>query len=319
MFDYISNKEALVITCCYTLNPLFALTMRNEVFKIKYLGFALICAMFFCAPCLHAQEINPGDTTYDKWKHSIVHLESIYKREQLPAGNDTLTGTGFLLADHQKLYLVTAKHLIKSTLMGQEEQLANNAIYIRAYLDNVNKKFNISGASGKDVNSRAVAFTSDDDDIGIISLQKKEYKDIAAYLLAQGTTPIPIQLINVQNKHKANDWLFTYGYSVIKGIGKMPKLESVGMGICQIESYNRGDHFFTINHTVISPGSNGSPIIANDKLIGIISNASGILTNDDIIKQPLYYIKSARVIKASYILACLRKLQQMEANPAFNN
>lgn len=288
-----------------------------NILKIQYLVCCFIYMVSFCPLFIHAQSIKPGDTTYNKWKHSIVHLKSIYKEKNSPQITDTLTGTAFLITDNNKLYLVTTKHLIQSTLNGKNEATANDAIFIKDYLDVIKTGLNINSSINKDGKNTAIALTSDQEDIGIISLQKREYKDIATYLLTHGSQPIPIQLIDTSNRHYSNEWAFKYGYSIFKS--KRGKSESVGMGTCQIDKYDPAEPFFTIKNTVIMPGNNGSPIVNNDKLIGILSNATGILTNEDIIKQPTYAIRSAKIIKASYILFCLRKLQKAEAKPTFDN
>jgi len=74
---------------------------------------------------------------------------------------------------------------------------------------------------------------------------------------------------------------------------------------------------FTIDH-YINQTNNGSPIILNDKVIGMLSNEDGILTNTDIVREPYRTAKSAIVTKASVILSLLKKLQQNENMPGFN-
>jgi hypothetical protein len=44
---------------------------------------------------------------------AIVYIESVYQRAGAVKGTDTLSGTGLLLADGDKVYLVTAKHVIQ--------------------------------------------------------------------------------------------------------------------------------------------------------------------------------------------------------------
>jgi len=52
--------------------------------------------------------------------------------------------------------------------------------------------------------------------------------------------------------------------------------------------------------------------------VGILSYQAGIVTNIDAAMHPFNRANSAMVIKASYILPLLRKLQANEANPTFN-
>jgi hypothetical protein len=301
-------------------------TMKN-LFKLSGYYLSVNCILLFCPQYLCAQNIKKGDTSYAKWQNSLVHVQSIYTSKELSIAKDTLIGTAFLINDHNKLYLVTNKHLLQADLYGKNEQLANDSVFIFANHD-FKGNFNISGLGSS--NKAAVVFTDDEEDIAIISLQKKEYAPIAAYLLGRGK-PVPIGMIDTGNNRQSGEWLMQYGYSAYKAPKSWDKgnihlsgimVNGVGLGVRQIDQYDPSASFFIIKSTPIGkimPGENGGPVIANDKLIGILSNATGIVSNHDIVQTPYYTIPTGRVIKAAYIVRCLRKLQQIEDTPGFNN
>ncbi len=280
------------------------------------------------------EEIASGDTSHRKWAASLVCLQSVYASKEQPSVKDTLVGTAFLVTDHDKLYLVTAKHLVQADLYGKDQQLANDSVFLSPRFDKTN--MNISGLSGKDRPSSAdvlfhkadngyksaVAFTGDEEDIAVISLQKMQYKNIATYLLTKAT-PIPIGLIDNGNNHQPGELLWRYGFndlSLKEMNAKFPGMHVAGMSTYQVDQYDAALPYFMIigEKSRISPGNNGGPVTANDKLIGMLSNATGITNNHDIIQKPNYSIRTGKVVKAAYILSCLRKLQQMEDEPGFN-
>ena len=266
----------------------------------------------------HAQIVlKRGDTTYDKWKNAIVYLESAYNTGPSFLTKDTLTGTAFLINDSEKFYLVTAKHLIKNTLYGKNEKLANDSVFIKANLRSANEGgMNIKDLLNKDAHKSPVFFAADNADIGIISLQKDEHKKVLTYLLNQGCKPISIEFIDAESTHLPDEFVLMSAYSIFKG-GSSRKIKAVGLSIGQITSYEKNLPFFTMKLGV-HQGNNGAPVIADNKLIGMVSNEVGVLTNADIIAYPFSTSTSATVTKASYIIACLRKLQQVENNSDFN-
>src|SRR5476649_595922 len=92
---------------------------------------AVISIFSLFASVTHAQSWSVSNKTVEMSMGAIVYIESAHQKPGAPKGvNDTLTGTAFLLADSDKVYLVTAKHLLTAALIGKNQQLANNSIFI---------------------------------------------------------------------------------------------------------------------------------------------------------------------------------------------
>jgi hypothetical protein len=264
----------------------------------------------------YAQGASPGDTIREKWYNSLILLRSIYNKSNGSAIRDTSLGTAFLLSDHGKLYLVTAKNII-STQYDKSGYLPNDTIFVSFLHINVGVNlgpkfdFNLGGLSGKDAKHPAVAFTDDENNIAIISLQKKEYKDAAAELLARGCRPILINLLDTGNDYHEGEELRRYGRSM------MGRSESLGFNVCYIKDNVSELSFFTITKVPLTQGASGSIAIGNNKLIGIMTDK----TEASIYRtgQPINWIAvPAKFTKSANILSCLRKLQQAENDPAFN-
>src|ERR1700761_8577731 len=122
--------------------------MRNS-FKIMLIGNMLL----FFTQHLFAQNFRVGDTTYTKWQKCILNIRSIYTRKDQPSVKDTLSGTGFLLTDHGKIYIVTTKKLLQRDIYGKDQQLANDSVFVR--LD-YKKYINLIGLSRADSDKSAV-------------------------------------------------------------------------------------------------------------------------------------------------------------------
>src|SRR5471030_1839015 len=111
---------------------------------MKYFKLLAISALFLFATNAYAQGTSAStdstkkftkgiDSTLVSWMNSIVYLESIYPRfERQMLVRDTLTGTGFLIDDDHKVYLVTAKHIIIAALNDENAQSANDSVFIKA-------------------------------------------------------------------------------------------------------------------------------------------------------------------------------------------
>jgi hypothetical protein len=263
----------------------------------------------------YSQGPNPSDTINEKWYNSLILLRSIYNKSNGPV-RDTSLGTAFLLSDHGKLYLVTAKNII-ATQYDKSGYLPNDTISVSFLHINVGINlgpkfdFNLGGLSGKDAKHPAVAFTDDEQNIAIISLQKKEYKDAAAELLARGCRPILVNLLDTGNDYHASEELRRYGRST------MGRNESLGFNVCFIKDNVPELSFFNITKVPLTQGASGSIAIGNNKLVGIMTDK----TEASIYRtgQPINWIAvPAKFTKSADILSCLRKLQQVEDTPAFN-
>jgi len=146
----------------------------NHISWFKLIVLSLFFVFFF--GFADAQSWSVSRNTVSMSMSAIVYIESAYQR---PAGGaDTLTGTAFLMVDSNKVYLITAKHLIIAALTGKNQQLANNTIFISTTWKSEDKGMKILGLSGWGIHKRPYVFSSDNEDIAIISFQKNKYKKI---------------------------------------------------------------------------------------------------------------------------------------------
>lgn len=308
--------------------------------RISYL---LYIALLFCGGAFAQTPAKVQEPSLSQWKKAVVKIESIQQRYNFAQADvilhkqidglrgisqhdtysrqdsiltikDTIRGTGIMVSDGNKIYLVTAKHLIKAT-----ENLSNGLETINDLLsikfDAANKKSNdisLMNLAANTVNLQPFVFSDNKTDLGIISFQKSNYKMIIAYLKQVGCVPVPIQTINNLNNNHTGDEISTIGFPALPG----SKNAVVSTG--KIESVNQSVPAYKAA-IAIYPGNSGGPIIKNDKLVGVLSYQAEIANNIDAAMHPFVKANSATVIKASYILPLLRKLQEHEKNPGFNN
>jgi V8-like Glu-specific endopeptidase len=251
--------------------------------------------------------------TLDSIGHVISQHETADIRNAFSAINDTIRGTGVMISDNAKIYMVTAKHIIKATELSNGLETIGDHIAIR--IDATDKKTNeISLLNLTNGLTRAKPFvlSSDEDDLAIISFQKTNYyKLVIAYMKQNGVAPIPLQSIGDLQGNAVGNEILTVGFPALH---RSIKAE-VSNG--KITTINKSAANFKAALTVY-PGNSGGPVIQNDKLIGILSYQSGILNNMGVVTHPFAKATSATVIKASNILPLLRKLQVNEQNPTFN-
>ncbi len=291
--------------------------MRNTL-QLILISFILL----FNAQYASAQQIISGDTSYNKFRNSIIGVQRIYTRKEQPSTKDTLTGTAMLLRDGNKLYLVTTKKLLQANIYGKDQLASNDSVFLKIEF----KKFiNLNGLSDKNSQKSAVLFSDDELDIAVISLQKNAHKNLVTGLLTR-YKPLSITHMDTSTNWHTNDWLLVHSVADFA----WPKSSKAygtrftgggGASVAQIDHYDTSP-YFTIKHppaSGISPGNNGGEVVANDKLIGMLRNATGFESNLDIIKTPYYVTHNGKAIKAAYIVRLLRKLQMIENNPDFDN
>ena len=291
-----------------------------------------------------AQRSTPyGNTIVDRWKKAIVKLESIQQRytfsqvdvllqkqidtikalsqhdkynrqAELLTLKDTIRGTALLVSDGAKIYLITARHLIKATENeGNNLESINDLISIQVKLGNkASNDISLMNLSTNVIDRRPFVFSSDQIDIGIISFQKSSYKPILAYLKQNGCEPMPIQFIDEMADAVIGDQIFTIGFPALPGTDYTSPVVSEG----KISKFNKPTSFF-MGNIAVYPGNSGGPVIKGNKLIGIVSFQQGISTNLDAAMHPFDKATSASIIKATYILPLLRKLQENEKKPFF--
>jgi len=248
----------------------------------------------------------------DSIGHVISQHETADIRGELAAIKDTLRGTGLLIVDGSKIYLVTAKHLIKATELSNGLETLTDQLTIRT--DATEKPTNtislLSLTTGLS-KFKPFVLSSDKNDLGIISFQKNDYKSTVAYLKQIGVMPIPLQAIANIDDTRTGDDVFTIGFSALRG-GK--KAETANG---KITTANKSASNFAVALAVY-PGNSGGPVIKNNKLVGILGYQSGITTNVDVAIHPFVKANAATATKASVIVPLLRRLQANERNPTFN-
>ncbi len=294
--------------------------------RTYFLNTLCIASMF----CSNAFSQTP---MIDKWKKAVVKIESVQQRYspeqidgilkkkldsightisqhetadirgEISGIKDTLRGTGLMISDGTKWYLVTAKHIIKATELSNGAETITDQLFIRS--DANDKKSNeiplLSLTTGL-TKYKPFVLSSDKEDLIIISFQKSDYKANVAYMKQIGVVPIPVQDIS---QTEDNGDVFTIGFPALSGSTKA----EVSKGKITANS---------IANMAVYPGNTGGPVIKNNKLVGVLSYQSGIVTNIDAATHPFAKANSAMVIKASYILPLLKKLQANEANQTFN-
>lgn len=277
----------------------------------------------------------------EKWQKAVVKIESIQQRYnmdqvdvllhkqidtlkglsqhdkferqgQLLTIKDTIRGTGILIGDGDKVYLVTAKHLIKATENnGNEKESINDLISIKVNINGkVSNDISLMNLSTNQMNIRPFVFSADDVDLGIISFQKPAYKPILNYLKQMGCVPIQLQTVETSVVVSNGDQISLIGF---------PALQVQNLNNANIEQ-GRIDKESSTGFMVFAsvyPGNSGSPVIKGGNLIGILSYQAGIKNNIDAAFHPYQKGNSATVTKVSQILPLLRIIQKNEKNAVF--
>lgn len=270
-----------------------------KFFKLPLAG---IISFILWMPCFGQLTLKTGDTTYNNWRYAVVHIESVYQRPGKLLIRDTLNGTAFFLADNNKIYLVTAKHIVKAALYKKNEKLIIDSLYINTVLDR--KGLNITHLSSQ---NNSIIFTDDEEDIAIISLQNNN--GILNYMLKSHCRPLSIKLFDTTAIHYPDEKVLISSSSTFTFLGK--KNITFGFSLGKVKSYDQAHKSFIVTYSALQ-GENGAPVMAGNQLVGILSYQSGLQGNKDIINHPYFVAKSINVVKTAYILTALRKLQKEE-------
>ncbi len=264
--------------------------------------FLLMVSSFACLHNSHGQIVlKRGDTTYNKWRDAIFPLKSFYT-DSKNSKMDTLSGTGFLVKDNDKYYVITAKHVVQAGIYENNQKLINNKLFFRTMVDKIGLLCDFS--QPKNSTTKEYLLSSDDEDIAVVSLQNK--KTVLNYLLKGSCRPIDIKLLD------NNFFAYNEGEKVLVAsshVSHFSGKESIGFGL-QIDTLAAPNSakFVTMNGRKL-PGSDGGLIVGNNKLIGLITRKKGLKTNKDIIKNPDYIAHASTLVKAAYILHMIEELK----------
>ena len=127
---------------------------------------------------------------------------------------------------------------------------------------------------------------------------KKHHQRILKYLIGKGIKPIPLNLMQSTIKtQKAGDTLFNSVYATFNNAeGQRKRIQ--GMGISFVKSIDEQASTFVMEKA-FKEGGNGSAVISNGKVVGMMTHKDGLLSD-------------GVVLKSTYIIAALRKLQRKE-------
>ncbi len=238
---------------------------------------------------------------------NYTQRESADIREEYASQKDTIRGTATLISDGDKMYMVTAKHLIvsKEKTDGMEDinQMIVGKVNINGQLSN---DINMIGLSYFFARKPTFAFSSDQDDVAVISFASKNFKNYGDYLKAIGCVPIPLQSISTDEVSKGDE-LIAAGYPETSF-----QERSTATNTGKVDGNNKAATSFKAKIT-ITPGYSGGPVFKGNKMVGIISYPDDMTSNADVSKKPYAKKSSETVIKASVILAVLKDLQSKES------
>lgn len=246
---------------------------------------------------------------------TVLYVSSVYHN-----GNktDTLTGTAFLISDNKKVYLVTAKHLVARSLLGTDQKLINNKIYIGTSTKNEGIGVLLNDFDKLPAQLKPYILSPDNEDIAIISLQKSEYKKVLDAVTGMGILPIDITSLEVNIVLSSSTLMLHHSWFTYKTkTGQKNKMQGI-FNKDTVKSVSNKTTFILLK-CFYRQGFNGAPLFNMDnKLFGMMINGEGYLRNADIIADPYKTGNFATAVKSTQILMQLKKLQEIELKPGFN-
>ena len=237
----------------------------------------------------------------------FTQRESADIREEYASAKDTIRGTAVLISDGDKMYMVTAKHLIISKENTDGKEDLNPLIVGKATINGqLSNDINMVGLTNFFARQTTFAFSNDKDDVAVISFASKNFKNYADYLKSIGCVPIAIENVVAPEYVNDGETLLTVGYPAPSFTDR-----SISTSTGRARTGNQPVQNFKLNASV-TPGYSGAPVFKGNKLVGIITYPAGVTSNLDVSKKPYDKASSATVIKSSVILGVLRDLQAKE-------
>jgi len=236
---------------------------------------------------------------------SFTQRESADIREEYSSQKDTIRGTAVLIADGDKMYMVTAKHLIVSKEKTDGLEDINQMIIGKVNSNGqISNDINMIGLAYFFARKPTYAFSSDQDDVAVISFASKTFKNYADYLKSIGCVPIPLQSISTDEVNKGDE-LITAGYPETSF-----QERSIATSTGKVDENKSGNSFKA--KITITPGYSGGPVFKGNKMVGIIGYPEDMASNVDVSKKPYAKKSSETVIKSAVILSVLKDLQSKE-------
>lgn len=322
------------------------------MFKIvaPLISLSILLALLSCK-----EKVSTPITNIKKWERAVVNIECLELRyspediDQLIAteilqdklsteedelqrraelGRETIpvSGTAIYVIDNGKKYLVTAKHVIydpQESRSATAPRLFRDISIRTPYEYFLKRKVNDASILSTGYGPVSPFYLSDDaTDIGIISLQAGVTNFLIKTLEDDGYLPIAVGDIDTKQLINSGEKIAAIGYPDISKVGVFEKRNDYQSNVVVLPVSTFGNIAMThdqlayfIGDITVYPGNSGGPVIKDDKLIGLVSGQ--ILIPVDHSNRLSSRGTLAKVIKAEHILLGLKKLQDIEFNPAF--
>lgn len=252
--------------------------------------------------------------------------DELQRRAELGRETMPVSGTAIYVTDNGKKYLVTAKHVIydpQESKSGTGARLFRDISIRTPYEYFLKRKVNDASILSTGYGPLSPFYLSDDaTDIGIISLQGSLTNFLIKTLEEDGYLPVELGDINRKQTINTGDEIAAIGYPDISKVGVFEKRNDYQSNVVVLPVSTFGNIAMThdqlsyfIGDITVYPGNSGGPVIQDNKLIGIVSGQ--VLIPVDHSNRLSSRGTLAKVIKAEHILLGLKKLQEIEANPAF--
>lgn len=278
------------------------------------LGFLTVLAIIVLSQnYVHAQGKRMSGTIIDRSFRAAVYFENTFSKAGLNSSQrDTLFGSGFLISDHGKVYLVAAKHTIQNKFLRHG---ATDSILINGSPNPKARGFKFAGFIDPNPRVNGFVLSGDADDIAIISFQKNAYKFILNFLRSKGSRPLPVSGISKINNLKRGDTIQYVGDLIYKLKGVKTRIRGVFQG--KVQEFDQLSTPFLINAQIML-GHDGASVYVNNKVVGMVKGGLPSFFMPSKSKDTYPYSTKGIVVKSSVILSLLAKLQQLENQPNFN-
>lgn len=315
----------------------------------------------------------PQDSVIRRWQKSVFNIESSHEKytlleldqlyEKFIKANPNysfpdsirfmqslrdqfvkVSGAATYIADGDKRYLITAKHVVYDRNWSTRHKLStrDKSFHTSGYFEKLNSTITIKTPfdfylKGKfnnfllpevkqDSANRPFTFSSDDIDLAIISLQEENTIIIRKALDEDGYTPIQIEDIDTLNNQIVGEDIFAIGFPNYSILGQINKNINIYQSkdvvlplvtIGKIAMFHNQLQYF-IGDITVYPGNSGGPVISNNKMIGLVSEQLYIPLD----VEPKNYFDEGvklltrgtltKLIRSKNILPLLRELQERE-------
>lgn len=269
------------------------------------------------------------DSIIEKWCKAVINLDCRPSKNLLPDNrvSEYKIGSAIFLYYKNNYYLVSARHVL------EDKEEINRAytkdpdpICYKIFV--VERGDSLAGYSdpvmlmnlGSETSRRPYIFSSDEDDIAVVSL--KYHTAFTEALLNKGYVPITLDDINVSCSIEPDQKIMAIGFSgdlfdngrlanitlgQFASKSPLPSLPVVTEGT--IGDIRPEKNTF-VGNIFATKGNSGGPIISDNKLVGIVSRQ--ITTFKRVSEREFGYYRSRELhfIKSSMILPLVERLNR---------